>query len=197
MVKQLIGFKRMFPSVWKLVEGVNGFLFRIRGKNMAAIAEGILRQKDGYIYSLVKKEDIPALKEFLDRQDAQSLRWFHPHSFETEELTRLWRNHAFLMMKVSDQTGRLCGYFFLRCFFIGTAFAGLIVDAPYRNKGIGTNIWSFCARICHAAKLKMKATISKENKPSMGSCNKGTSVISIVPLEGEYIDIECTINTDL
>ena len=193
MIRFLVSFKRRFPWVWNRIEELNGVLFRLRYRNMDRIAGDVL----GHVlvascrFSLLKKEDLEVLKALLVRQGENNLKWFHPHAFDRKTLERLYRNPAFLMMTVTAPDGAMVGYFFLRSFFIGRAFAGLLVDQPWQNQGIGTAIWAACADICHQAGLKMQATISTENKPSMISCQKGTEVLGSRALEDDYIAVKC------
>ena len=193
MIGSLIRFKRDYPHFWHLVEKINGALFRIRYRKIDRIAETVLdaAQAAGCRFSLLKKEDLPELEHFLSRQDEDNLKWFHPHMFDGETLKRLFRNPSFLMMQVTAPDGSMVGYFFLRGFFISRAFAGLIVDKPWQNQGIGTAIWAACAEICQYLGLRMQATISTENRPSMVSCRKGTDIQGMQALEDHYLAVEC------
>ena len=193
MIRCLVAFKRRFPCAWNLVEGANGGLFRLRYRRMDTLAEEVLDKVDvaGCRFSLLQKEDLPTLETLLSNQTEENLTWFHPHAFDRNTLERLFRNPAFLMMKVNAPDGTMAGYFFLRCFFIGRAFAGLLVDPAWQNRGIGTAIWAACAEICTRAGLRMQATISKDNKPSMVSCRKGTDYRELQELEDHYLAVEC------
>ena len=193
MIGTLIRFKRSFPHCWHLIEWINGALFRIRYRKKDRIAETVLDAANaaGCRFSILKKEDLPELEQFLSRQDEDNLKWFHPHMFDGKTLERLFRNPSFLMMQVTAPDGSMVGYFFLRGFFIGRVFAGLIVDKSWQNQGIGTAIWAACAEICTQAGLRMQATISSENKPSMVSCRKGTDIQGMQALEDHYLAVEC------
>ena len=193
MIRFLVTFKRKFPWAWHLVEDLNGLLFRLRYRNMGRIAGSVLGQVDvaSCRFSLLKREELSSLEALLSRQGEDNLTWFHPHAFDAKTLKRLFRNPAFLMMQVTAPDGSMVGYFFLRCFFIGRAFAGLLVDKPWQNQGVGTAIWAACADICHQAGLTMQATISTENKPSISSCRKGTDFREIQELEDHYLAVEC------
>ena len=193
MINALIRFKRNCPHCWHRIEMINGVLFQLRYRKRGRIAETVLDavQVAGCRFSLLKKEDLPELERFLARQDEENLKWFHPHAFDGETLKWLSKNPAFLMMQVTAPDGSMVGYFFLRGFFIGRAFAGLIVDKPWQNQGIGTAIWAACADICQYSRLRMQATISTENKPSMASCRKGTDIQEMQALEDNYLAVEC------
>ena len=193
MISALIRFKRNCPHCWRRFEKINGVLFRLRYRKKAQIAETVLdaTQAAGCRFSILKKEDLPKLEQFLSRQAEDNLTWFRPHAFDQETLEWLFRNPAFLMMQVTAPDGSMVGYFFLRGFFVGRAFAGLIVDKPWQNQGIGTAIWAACAEICQYARLRMQATISTDNKPSMASCRKGTDILGMQALENHYLAVEC------
>ena len=193
MIRCLVAFKRRFPRAWNLVESANGGLFRLRFRRIDNVAATVLDKVDvaGCRFSLLEENDLPALESFLTGQNEESLTWFHPHAFDRKTLDRLFRNPSFVMMKVTTPDGAMVGYFFLRCFFIGRAFAGLLVDSAWRNRGIGTAIWAACAAICARAGLRMQATISTENKPSIASCRKGTDYRELQALEDHYLAVEC------
>ena len=193
MIGTLISFKRNCPQCWHRIEVINGFLFRLRYRKIAQVAETVLETAGaaGCRFSLLEEDALPELERFLSRQDKENLTWFQPHAFDLATLETLFRNPAFLMMTVTAPDGSMVGYFFLRGFFIGRAFAGLLVDKPWQNQGIGTAIWAACADICQYAHLRMQATISTENKPSMASCRKGTNIRGIQALDNHYLAVEC------
>ena len=193
MMDFLISFKHRHPKAWSLVEEANGLLFRLRYGRMKETAEDVLKDITvaGCGFSMIREEDLPLLVQFLERQDQENLQWFHPHPFDADSLKRCWRNPSYLMMKATDREGSFVGYFFLRGFFIGRAFAGLIVDRPWQNREIGTGMWRAMAAICRRRGLRMQATISTDNKPSLASCRKGTSVIGQKALKDGYLAVEC------
>jgi len=193
MIACLVAFKRKFPGLYHGVEDVNGLLFRLLHGRLPEVADDVLagQTEGGASFSRIVSADLPALERFLLSQPADNLRWFSPHAFDAKTLHRLYRNPSFLMMKVTAPDGVMAGYFFLRCFFIGRAFAGLIVDKRYQNRGIGARIWACCAAICAKAGLKMQATISPENLPSVHSCRKGTEITQVTNLDNGYLAVDC------
>lgn len=194
MISLFLALKRKCPALWRGVEGVNGFLFRLRYRRLPQQAAEVLAGQNvsGYRFTLLEESALPGLETFLQAQPENNLTWFNPHPFDAKTLRRLWRNPAFLMMRVVAPDGRMAGYFFLRGFFIGRAFAGLIVDKRDQNQGIGTAIWASCAEICRISGLKMQATISPENEPSVRSCHSGTQVRHVADLTNGYEAVECT-----
>ena len=194
MIKYLVSFKHRHPKIWSLVESVNGGLFRLRYGKVEKVVESLLKGYSvaGCVFSAVTEQDLPGLGRFLARQDGDNLKWFNPHDFDETTLKRLFRNPSFLMMKVTEGEGDgIVGYFFLRCFFIGRAFAGLVVDREWQNRGIGSKIWEAEASICNRLRLRMRATISLDNKPSIASCRNGTDVQELDRLGNGYMAVEC------
>ena len=193
MIAQLLNIKHNCPHLWNAVERVNGSLFCFRRRGMEDRAESLIAagSPEGFAFSLVEPDDIPELSAFLQAQPQESLEYFRPHLFDRDTLTRLHRNPSFLMMKATETaSGRIVGYFFLRCFFVGAAFAGLIVDGDYRNRGLGTCMWATCMSVCRREKMRMFATISGQNVPSLRSCRKGTDMKVKKRITKDYLFIE-------
>ena len=191
---RLISFKRLFPWLWRRVEAINGVLFLLGHRNMREVASEVLAETEfeGYEFSLASIDDAKRLSGFFQRQPEESFRYFIPHFFDEKTLRRLIGGHSFLVMKAADAaTGEIKGYFFLRCFFIGRAFAGLLVDSGERSKGLGTSIWEACSRICGRLGIRMFATVSERNLPSMISCRRGTEIISSEKISDDYLLVEC------
>ena len=195
MISWIISLKHAFPGLWNKIESANGALFKIRWRNIEHITSETIKDyaPEGFVFSLIGQDDIPALSEFLETQPEDSFQYFRPHLFDTGTLGRLWRNKSFLMMKVTDTEGKMAGYFFLRCFFIGVAFAGLIVDKDLQNMGLGRRIWASCMRVCDLAHLRMFATVSAFNVPSLKSCRHGTVMKVFRRMKKDYLLIECKI----
>jgi len=194
VVSLLIALKKSCPWLWRMVEWGNALLFSLRHSGMERSARRVLLGcgHGGFSYSLVEGDDLDALEAFLRRQSASTLEYFHPHDFDRTTLERLFRNRAFLMMKVEREAdGLMVGYFFLRCFFIGRAFHGLLVDPVAAGRGIGTTMWAVATKICHAERLRMFATISANNAPSLHSCGRGTDMRTVERLADDYLLVEC------
>lgn len=200
MTRLLIAIKKRFPWLWTLVEWCNGLLVRVLfGRGMKTVAYASLSRYHpaGCVFSLVKNSDIPSLIRFFRSQKDESFQWFKPHRFDERSLSRILKSGSVVMMRVSPPSDEetTIGYFFLRCFFIKKAFAGLIVDEEWRNQGIGSAIWEACVEICSKSRIKMLATISRDNIPSLSSCVKGTSFRVVKELDGGYILVNCSSNT--
>lgn len=193
MAAFFIFIKHNVPFIWNIVEWLNCILFKCRYPQLYKIAEDILKTTtlSNFSCSCVDFNDLNDLSRFLEHQSKEYVKYFNPHKFDYSTLRRLCKDHSFLMMKVVNETdGNICGYFFLRCFFTGRAFHGLIVDSSVRGLGIGTSLWLTSMRICNAAHLRMFATISIHNNASLYSCKKANDVIEEKKLSEDYILME-------
>lgn len=193
MTSLLLFLKHRFPFLWRLVEWTNGVLFGLRYPRFAAMVNDALGgfTLGGFLFSPVEESDIALLSEFLTGQPAERIAHFDPHGFDCRTLHRLLENRAFAMMKVTDAGGTVAGYFFLRCFFIGRAFHGLIVGEEFAGRGIGTAMWSLSARICDRTGLRMFATVSAHNEASLTSAHRGSEVEVVEMLANDYLLLEC------
>lgn len=200
MTSLLIYIKHHCPWFWERVEQVNGWLFDMLYPDLSVRAGEILKGHGSrdFKYALVEETDIPALSRFLNGIPAEHLVYFNPHAFNEKTLRRLVENRAFLMMKVTrrDIQGPIVGYFFLRCFFVGKAFHGLLVDKDFCNQGLGTSMWALSMEICRAMNLRMFASVSIHNIASLHSVSKATRITIMEELPGDYRLIECTSKRD-
>lgn len=193
MTGVFVKIKHHFPRLWTIVEKVNGSLMRLRYPKLPSIAKEITKETNDLAWRVVTPGDAPALSSFLNSIPPERLRYFDPHPFDPQTLRRMASNSSFVMLKVMDRD-RIVGYHFLRCFFIGKAFHGLIVDQEYAGKGIGTAMWAIGAEICNAAGLKMFATVSEKNTPSLNSCRKGCHTRIVEHLPDGYMLLSCEPN---
>lgn len=194
MVGFLIYLKRRFGSLWGLIEKINAILLGLFypkiTKCTPTVVKGITSTE--FDFSMVETDDIDALIELRKRQRNDYLRYFDPHRFDRKTLEDMIKNKAYILMKVTTKKQKeMVGYFFLRCFFIGTAFHGLIVDEKYTNRGIGTLMWRISNEICTTNRFKMYATVSKNNAPSLVSANRATNVTIKKHLPNDFLLIEC------
>lgn len=148
----------------------------------------ILEQYPGF--AEVQAADVPALVRFFAAQPEEAFRFFRPHGFDGKTLRKLQRRKSFLMYCVRDGEGQIVGYFFLRCFFIGNAFLGKMVDVNSQGKGIGTQMCLCAMDIAQALGLRMFETISKENIASLRSTEKVLNTRIVEEMENGYLYIE-------
>ncbi len=194
----LVKLKHSCPWIWRGVEAVNSSLVRARYPRIKSIAEEEARHiatDDSIEWSLVTPDDAERLSAFLTSIPLERKQWFDPHPFDAATLRRMASGHSFVMLKVT-KGNEIVGYHFLRCFFIGKAFHGLIVSESAAGHGIGTRMWSLGAAISARAGLMMEATISESNLPSLTSCRRGcrTTVLSTLP--GGYLHLRCEKNEE-
>lgn len=189
----LIRIKRACPRLWRMVENANGRIVRMRYPRLDDTASGMLPapQSGGLRWSVVTGADIPELSRFLLSLPPGSTTHFSPHPFDTATMRHMLRCGSFLMLTVRGTDGDICGYHFLRCFADGRAFHGLVVDPSCSGRGIGTAMWSLAARISAAADLRMMATISESNLPSLASCRRGYHVEIAGHLPDSYLLLHC------
>ena len=195
MTSIYIFIKHHFKTIWGLVERLNGPLTGLRYPNLRKKSEEALKHVSfsPFVFSLITKNDLEQLVEFRHRQRQEYLAYFDPHSFDLITLGDMLANPAYVMMKVTQESDPevIIGYFFIRCFFIGKVFHGLIVDENFKNHGIGTEMWRVSNDICDSLGLKMYATVSMHNQASLNSAKKATDIIITENLANDYYLIEC------
>lgn len=189
----LIRLKHACPALWREVEGVNSRLMALRYPRLrdeAAAACSSMTFRPETEWSLVTPDDAGSLSAFLSSMPESRTAWFAPHPFDADTLRRMARGNSFVMFKVTHR-GRITGYHFLRCFFTGKAFHGLIVADEMAGRGIGTHMWSLAADICQRLGLDMQATIHPDNIASLTSCRHGCDVTVISTLPNGYLQVKC------
>ena len=194
MISLLVKIKHQCPAIWSLAEKVNCWLGGIRYRQLKTKSRDVLKNKflEGFSFSVVEPEDISAIIEMHDRQNPEYIKNFNPHPFNMQTLRDMLSNKAYCMMKVTDEASEeLAGYFFIRSFFIGRAFHGLLTDERFANRGIGSAMWRISMEICHRMGLSMFATMAKDNIASYKSAQNGTKVNIVNQLENNFILIEC------
>lgn len=194
MTSLLIRIKHRCPRLWRLVERLNGRLFALRYPTLTAAAAAVLAERpaDEFVFSVVTSADAAALSAFLTGQPAERLACFAPHGFDTATLNDLLCNRAFVLMQICRRTeGEIVGYFFLRGFFVGKAFHGLLVDRRYGGRGLGTAMWALSMEICRRQQLRMFATVSAHNAASLASARRATAVTVVERLADDYLLIAC------
>lgn len=194
MIGFLVKIKHQCPALWFFAEKINCWLGGVRYGQLKAKSGEVLKNKflEGFSFSLVEPDDIPAIIEMHRRQNAEYIKNFNPHPFNRQTLGDMISNRAYCMMKVSeDVSGELVGYFFIRSFFVGKAFHGLLTDERFANRGIGAAMWRISMEICHRMGLSMFATMAQDNIASYKSAVNGTEVKIINQLENNFILIKC------
>lgn len=194
MTSLLIYIKHRLPWLWSIAERMNGRLFARLYQTLAQNVDDVLGayRREDFSFSAITEEDLGALEAFLRRQTSRYLAYFDPHPFDGHTLRRLLNDRAFAMMKITNaDDGSFAGYFFLRCFFVGKAFHGLLADERYANRGLGTSMWALSCEICGRTGLRMFATVSEHNAASIASARRATDVAVVERLHNDYMLIEC------
>ena len=189
----LIRLKHACPALWRVVESVNSRLMALRYPRLRSEAVAAYRNfacPPDVEWSLVTIDDVPALSAFLTSVPERRTVWFAPHPFDADTLGCMVRGNSFVMLKVT-RDGRIVGYHFLRCFFTGKAFHGLIVADEMSGHGIGTHMWALAADICERLRLDMQATIHPDNIASLTSCRHGCDSTVIATLPNGYLQLKC------
>jgi hypothetical protein len=161
-----------FPFHWKLIERINGRLFRLRyTRRLKCIVPEAYRM--ALPYEMISIADIPTeeLVAFFHRQPKELYRWFTPHGFEAKDVEQLQRNASFLAY-VLKQNNQIVGYFFLRCYFNEECYFGRLVDFQHTSSGIGTLINKVSFFISESLHMQSFQTIAKGNIASIKSCAK-------------------------
>jgi len=121
--------------IWNIIEQINDWLFVIRYRQPLAK----LKQTNLDHTHLATAQDAQALVNFFSLQSQASFTYFHPHLFDTHTINNLIRRHSMVMWVTYDNQ-RIIGYAFLRCFCMGKAYRGYMVDEQHRGQGIGRRL---------------------------------------------------------
>lgn len=194
MISFFIKIKHRYPELWNITEKINASLFSMFYKDLNQITKNVIAayDKENYLYSQINDADIEDLVAFRARQNHKYLIYFDPHPFDKKTFERLLNNKSYSLMKITDKsTGKVVGYFFIRCFFIGKAFHGLITDEKFKNQGLGTSMWEISMEICRQMRIRMFATVSEKNISSLKSASKATDVSVADRLKNDFLLIEC------
>lgn len=195
LISKLIYLKHKFPFLWNAVESVNGVWFSVVFPSYSPKAKKAFEKSEtkDFVFSEMSREDIPELLTMINSLPEGYLQYFNPHAFDEKTFRRLLDNRSYLLMKVREKaSGKIAGYFFLRGMAIGKkVFMGLLVDNRFKGRGLGREMWRIGAEISHDMGLKMFATVSSRNLPSLESAKKGTDVTVKDTLDNDYLLIQC------
>jgi len=150
------------PSIWNLIEHVNDWLFALRYHRSLAV----LSHTDLGTTRLASDHDIQALVDFFATQSKESFTYFQPHLFDIHSIYQLIHRRSMVMF-VTYANHQIIGYAFLRCFWLGKAYRGYMVDEQYRGQGIGKQLGqalNTTQRILHINTYK---SISPNNTASL------------------------------
>ena len=193
MISLLIYIKHSFPAIWFLAEKFNGLICRFRYPQLRDISEQVGNSyiHEGYSFSRMNCGDIDEILELINSQSDEYMSHFNPHNFDKKTFQSMINNGSYAVMKASDSdSGKIVGYFFLRLFFVGKAFHGLMTDEQFSNRGIGSSMWKISQEICRKLGIRMFATIHSGNKASLLSAKKACGLIKERELKNNYLLVE-------
>jgi len=159
------------PWIWDAVEWINSWLFYMRYRSRLKKVDGVLAGHCG-VYSVesLNADSITQLRDFFNRQPEEAFIFFKPHGFDEKTIRKIQKSKSFLTYIVKENK-EVVGYFFLRCYFIGKAFRGYMVDHQHRNKGISKLTAKVMTDITKLLDIPSYGTISPDNMASMKSQN--------------------------
>lgn len=177
--------------LWNIIEEVNSFLFSMRyGKKLKAFSFSNLPEG----YGLVKMKELPVEKlvEFFLHQPEDAFTYFRPHKFDYKTIKRLQNNKSFIAYLLLDEkNGKVAGYCFNRCYFMGKGFRGRMVDIDYRGKGLGKAMNKILNEVGFGIGLRLFETVSKDNVASYRSALSASmvKVVKEMPHNELYLEI--------
>lgn len=192
MISVLLKIKHHAPSLWRRIEQVNSFLFRIlRHQQIMANANACLKsyRLSGFSFRPLTQADTNVLSYFLKRQTAMRMEFFKPHGFDVESVARQTKDPAFIMFGAfHDET--LVGYFFLRCFWNRKSFIGRVIDKDWEGRGIGRVMNQILYNTAWNSDFKCLTTISKHNHSVIRSHANNPTSRMLAELPNDYMLVE-------
>ena len=159
------------PWIWDAIEALNSWLFGwLYGRKLRGMEEVLGRYQQDYAVEYLKEGDVTALVQFFQEQPEEAFTYFKPHGFDEKTIRKIQRSKSFLAFVVKEQ-GRIVGYFFLRCYFMGKCFRGYMVDYRHRNKGISKLTSKVMTDMAAMLGIPSYGTIAPDNIASMKSQN--------------------------
>jgi hypothetical protein len=192
VIKLLLLIKKHFAFLWRMIELLNGILFRFTYYNRIKENAGIVLEKfkdEPYRYQLLKPADLELLFLFIQNQDQKQFEFFKPHAFDKKTLIRLQKNPSFLMFGVFDGNS-LIGYFFLRCFLNKRCFIGRMVDVSLQGQGLGKIMGKILYQVAWNSGFRIFSTISINNVASFNSHKANQNLKIVNELSNNYYLVE-------
>lgn len=179
-----------FGFLWNIIEWINALFFALTHRAALKKIPEILRECSGaFTLRLAEPADAAPLATFFAEQPEEAFKFFKPHEFDENTLSKIIRNKAFLTFLVLDGE-KIVGYFFLRCFVNGKSFRGRIVDYRWRNKGIAKLMGVAMNKIVALLHVRLFGSISPDNYASLRSTTAVNDIRIIKTLDNGYYYIE-------
>ncbi|TCP58775.1 hypothetical protein EV663_11741 [Rhodovulum bhavnagarense] len=192
MTAFLLFIKHEFPAIWRIIDWLNAFLFRVlHGDRLARNAALCFSEfkRDGYEFRALREGDLECLGQLLNRQPDDRVEYFRPHGFDSDSLHRVFRNPSFLMFGVfHDRT--LVGYFFLRCFWNQRCFVGRLIDEFHEGKGLGGVMNRILYNTAWRSKFRCLTTVSRQNSFVMRAHARNPAFTIVKELPNDYLLVE-------
>ncbi len=198
MEQILLYVKQNLKILWRIIEGINGFIFWVLYKRKLdrILNEVFMRvEKSNYIFRRINSLDIMALHNMLTLQSENDLEYFKPHAFDIRTLKKYQKSHTFLMMGTYDKD-KLIGYFFLRFFANKRCFVGRLIDDQYRGQGIGSMMNLIMYETAWGMDFRCFSTISRNNKNVIKAHAKNPNMVVLKELDNNYLLIEFVRNAN-
>ena len=192
ITRALLFIKHRIPWLWGVVDRVNASLYKVlHRQRMSAEAQCAFAEfrLEGFDFRSLLPGDLDALKNLLERQGEERLRFFRPHDFDRSSLGKMCRNPSFLMFGVFRGQA-IVGYFFLRCFWNRKCFVGRLIDKDYERLGIGRIMNQIMYNIAWRSGFRCMTTISRANALVVRSHRSNPHARVLGPLGDGYILVE-------
>jgi hypothetical protein len=188
----LLYIKHNLKFVWKVVEWVNGAIFKILfGKRFKKVSGKVISEHtfNGLEFRVLGFEEMKALHSFIQSQPEEDMKYFRPHEFDLRSLQGVSKNPAFIMMGAFDGAS-LAGYFSLRCFINKKCFVGRLVDRNHQGRGIGKVMNNIMYNIAWETGFRCLSTISRKNRAVMAAHSKNNTMVVLKELDYDYMLVE-------
>lgn len=186
--------KHRFPAVFRGVESVARWAVTLRyGRRLTyaksrAVVMGKISGRPATMQAL-NPDKAETLYEFLQGLPREYMRYFQPHSFDLDSLTKVLRSRAFLNYGLFVDK-RLIAYGLLKVAPTGSAFIGLLVHPQFAGRGLGKFMVAYLYWQASVAGLRVRSTISRLNPGSLRSHQAVSEFKVVAVLPNDYMLIE-------
>lgn len=179
------------PCVWGAIEKGNEWLFLLLYERKLRKVS-IKSLPDGYCLVEMRNANTEKIVEFFQKQPNEAFKFFNPHKFDSKCIKQLQNNKSYIAYLLIDkENGKIAGYCFNRCYFIGKGFRGRMVDIDYRGRGLGTAMNKILNEVGFGLGLRLYETVSKDNLASYRSALTASNVrvVEELPHNELYLEI--------
>lgn len=182
--------KDRVPFIWDAIEKVNEWLFLLRyGGRIKHIS--VKKIPEGYDLVEMRNVSTDKIVAFFEHQPKEAFRFFNPHKFDNKSIKRLQKNRSYLAyLLLEKENGKIAGYCFNRCYFMGKGFRGRMADIDYRGKGLGTAMNKILNEVGFGLGLRLFETVSKDNIASYKSALSASNVRVVEEMEKNELYLE-------